>query len=131
MQGAGGWENCGNYKNQSISDESTGITRSGDIIYLDIARSIQGLDTLNKKSLTPAIACFNESCTWGNPCGSGTVCYSDYNPGGNGGWRLYYGDLYSELQGDGNDIKRPTPLVDDTFYILHANTIVAVKGVKR
>jgi outer membrane protein assembly factor BamB len=122
---------CGNYKGQYTSDESSAQVRAGDILYLDIARGTYGLDTKNKVNLA-TIACYNN--TSGQKfCETGTtVTFTDYIAQGpnnsGGGWRLIFSDVYSELNSDGNDIKRPTVIAGDTFYILHANTIVAVKG---
>ncbi|MCC7187080.1 MAG: PQQ-binding-like beta-propeller repeat protein [Acidobacteria bacterium] len=129
--GTGGVNGCGTYKGQYTSDESAAHVRAGDVLYLDIARGTYGLDTRNNVNL-PTVGCYNNG-SGQKFCEPGTaVTFNDYWAGGTGGgWRLNYNDIYSELDGDGNNIKRPTPIVDDRLYILHANTIVAVRGTKR
>ncbi|MBI4100118.1 PQQ-binding-like beta-propeller repeat protein [Candidatus Microgenomates bacterium] len=122
--------NCGPYKSPFTSDESSALVRSGDIIYLDVARGTVGLDTLNKKRLQTAV-CYNP--TSGGPfCETGSITFNDYVDVASGnGWRIDKYNPYGEMDSDGNNIKRPTPIVDDTFYILHYGTILAVKGTKR
>ena len=131
VPGGGGWINCGNYKGAFTSDESSTLVRSGDILYLDVARGTGGLDTLNKVRVSPSVARYNTDGGFSDA----VVSYTDYIPQGpcntGGGWRLSFCSLPSELNSDGNDLKRPTPIVNDTFYILHSNTITAVKGVLR
>jgi hypothetical protein len=124
---------CGSFKGHFTSDESTALVRTGDVLYLDIARGTYGLD-LTQQTMLPTIACYNDG-SGGKFCEPGSVTFDDYIGQGTdnsgGGWRVSYSDLYAELNGDGNDLKRPTPVVGDTFYVLHASTLVAIKGVLR
>jgi len=128
--GGGGWANCGNYKGPYTSDESSALTVSGNVVYLDIARGLVGLDRTNQRLLS-TLACFNP--TSGGPfCDGAVVQYTDYqNVAAGGGWRVNYNDLYQETSSDGNNTKRPTPIVGDTFYVLHLSTLTAVKGSLR
>ncbi|MGD2143667.1 MAG: hypothetical protein PVF54_04225, partial [Anaerolineae bacterium] len=127
--GTGGWADCGDYKAPYISDESSALVRSGDILYLDTARGTLGLDIADEAVL-PTIACYNT--TSGGPfyVDDCLVTYGDYNPPP-GGWRVRYDVLESEVSSDGNDVKRPTPIVGNVFYVFHYNTLVAVEGTER
>jgi hypothetical protein len=127
--GAGGWANCGYYKGAYTSDESAALLRSGDVLYLDIARGLYGLDTASETML-PSIACFNEGAGPPFYVGDCLVTYDDYLWPGQG-WRVDYADLRSEVDSDGNNTKRPTPIAGSVFYILHYNTLVAVEGTPR
>ncbi len=124
--GSGGWANCGNYKNASISDESTALVRSGDVLYVDLAAGTYGLDTV-RDTMLPTIACYNNGRGAPFYLPNCLVSYGDYTDPANG-WRLHFDDLRSEVSSDGNDLKRPTPIVNDTLYVFHYNTLVAVKG---
>jgi hypothetical protein len=126
--GGGGWADCGDYKGAYTSDESGALVRSGDILYLDIARGTYGLDTVNEVRL-PSIACYNGEAGPPFYVGDCLVTYDDYNyPNG---WRVDYDNLLSEVSSDGNDTKRPSPIVDNVLYIFHYNTLVAVEGTER
>jgi uncharacterized repeat protein (TIGR01451 family) len=126
--GTGGWADCGDYKGPYISDESSALVRSGDILYLDTARGTLGLDIANEVML-PTVACYNT--TSGGPfyIDNCLVAFDDYASSPTG-WRVHYDNLESEVSSDGNDTKRPTPIVGDTLYVFHYNTLVAVEGTK-
>lgn len=121
-KGTGGWEDCGSYKSPLISDESVALMRSGNMIYLDGARGTVGLDTINQNSV--ALAVYNNSS--GGIYGSASIVF--YPGHEKGIYFPNYDDLLSEVASDTNDLKRPTPLVNDVFYIFHYNTLVAVRG---
>lgn len=129
-----GWADCGYYKSAFITDESATLIRSGQVIYLDIGRGTYGLDTANRLML-PAIACYNGDAGFPFYLPDCLVTFDDYVPQGpnnsGGGWRVNYSDVLMEVDSDGNDLKRPTPIVGDTFYILHYGMLVAVKGTIR
>lgn len=120
------WMECGI---PITSDESTTITRSGEILYLDVARGLIGLDISNNE-LFPLIACFNPTSVRSFDVNRATVTFDDYTAG-SGGWRIHYGSVYQESSSDGNDTKKPTPIVGDTFYILHLSDLIAVRGTIR
>lgn len=128
-------QSCNGFASPLTSDESVGLVRSGDILYLDIARGTLGLDLKNSIRL-PTLATYNK--TSGPPFGTATVEFTDYcyqdsttcrTTGG--GWRIDYDNIFAEVDGDGNNAKRPTPIVGDTFYILHYGSLIAVKGTLR
>jgi putative pyrroloquinoline-quinone binding quinoprotein len=129
VPGGGGWANCGDYKGAYTSDESAALIRSGDILYLDIARGTYGLDTVHEEML-PTIACYNDGAGPPFYIEDCLVRYDDYRPAPSG-WRVHYDSLESEVSSDGNDTKRPTPIVGNTFYVFHYNTLVAVEGTSR
>ncbi len=124
--GSGGWADCGDYQGAYTSDESATMVRSGDVLYLDIARGTYGLDTVEEERL-PSVACYNKGTGPPFYVGDCLVTYDDYNYPGNG-WRLDYDNILSEVSSDGNDLKRPTPIVGNVLYIFHYNTLVAVEG---
>lgn len=136
-------DQCGEWGNTTCtfaspftSDESAALVRSGDVLYLDIARGTLGMDTRNKIRLS-TLACYNPGS--GGPfCGGAPVIFNDYCEQNStscttsgGGWRVDYGNIYAEVDSDGNDLKRPTPIVGDTFYILHYGSLIAVRGTLR
>lgn len=123
IKGSGGWEDCGPFKSPMVSDESTALMRTGNIIYLDTARGTVGLDTASQTTIPLAVYNNSTGSVFAN---SPVVFYPGKNE-----W-IYMGEytsVLSEVSSDGNDLKRPTPVVGDTFYIFHYNTLVAVKGV--
>ncbi len=131
VTGSGGWAGCGPYKSAITSDESAAMVRSGSVIYQDVARGTYGLDTVNHQRLR-TVAVYNPGS--GDPYDfSAVVTYTDYidPPAYSAGWRVNYDDLRSEVSSDGNDLKRPTPIVSDTLYALHYNNLAAVRGTIR
>lgn len=121
-----GWAGCGYYKSAFTSDESSTLVRSGQVIYLDVARGTYGLDTANRQML-PSIVCYSRDT--GFPFYDCFINFEDYT--GEGGWRVDYLNILMEIDSDGNDLKRPTPIVGDTFYILQYGLLVAVRGTIR
>ncbi|MDD2823348.1 MAG: PQQ-binding-like beta-propeller repeat protein [Candidatus Daviesbacteria bacterium] len=121
-------DTCGNYKAPLISDESSALMRSGDIVYVSSGRGDIGLDTINKTNLPFSSYNTTSGGIFGNPP---IVLYPGHtewiciNPSGG------IDTPFSEVNSDCNDIKRPTPIVGDTFYILYYSTIMAVKGTIR
>lgn len=125
--GTGGWADCGDYKSAHTSDESSALVRSGNVLYLDIARGTYGLDTASATML-PTVACYSDGM--GTPFYVGSDClitYTDYLPPP-AGWRVHYDDIHSEVPSDGNDVKRPTPIVGNVMYVFHYNHLAAVEG---
>ena len=92
------------------------------MIYLDEAVGMVALDTINQT--TVPVAVYNNT-TGGVFSNSPIVLYPGHTE-----WIYYhdYENVVSEVSSDGNDLKRPTPIVDDTLYIFHYNTLVAVRG---
>lgn len=123
IQTPNSWDNCGNYKIPAISDESTALVRSGDIIYADSSRGTVGLDTKNKIVLPFSSYNKESGFYFSDPP---VLLYPNQS-----NWICAYDQPFSEVNSDCNDIKRPTPIVGDTFYILHYSTIIAVKGTTR
>jgi len=124
--GSGGWADCGFFTSAFTSDESAALIRSGDVIYLDVARGTYGLDTVNELML-PTVACYSDGMGFPYYLPDCLVTYPDYQPPPTG-WRVHYDNLLAEIASDGNDLKRPTPIVGDVLYVLHYNTLVAVQG---
>ncbi len=122
-QNTGGWIGCGENKSPFTVDESVALVRSGEIIYQDIARGTMGLDTVKKKSVPLAVY----NLTSGPPFSSAPIIFYP----GHQEWIVDENNLLSEMSDDGNDVKRPTPIVGNIFYILHYNTLVAVGGTIR
>ncbi|MFZ6030926.1 MAG: PQQ-binding-like beta-propeller repeat protein [Chloroflexota bacterium] len=125
--GAGGWNNCGSYKAAFTSDESATMVRSGSVLYLDVARGTYGLNTANETVLK-TVACYSSGMGFPFYLPDCLVTYDDYDPDSSRGWRLMYDNILSESSSDGNDLKRPTAIAGNTLYILHYNTLAAVRG---
>jgi len=122
IKGTGGWEDCGNYKSPMISDEGALLTRSGDIIYLDISKGTVGLDTRNE-ALVQTMVAYNIAST---PFSNAAVRFDDYL---GGEWRAFFPGAERD---DGNsNHKKPVPLVGDRFFILHHSTLVIIRGTTR
>lgn len=115
VPGSGGWNNCGNFKSAIISDESAALVRSGDVIYIDNSRGIMGLDLIHQATL-PLVTF--------DPVSGGPY----YNPPISILKSIDYERVESEVTSDGNDFKRPTPIVGNILYILYYNILVAVRG---
>ncbi|GEM_PF-1047517 len=129
--GGGSWSDCGTNKSPHTSDESSTLVRSGDVIYLDIARGTVGLDTKNQIRLQPLAvyqkgsrAPFPDAAIDFYPEHTNSITWITTED-------ILNGNTISEMNSDANDLKRPTPIVDDVFYILHYNTLIAVRGTKR
>lgn len=135
VAGGGHWENCGVFKSPLISDESVALTRSASVIYLDVARTTVGLNIDTQRTIGK-VACYNESCEWHDYMENQkteALTFTDWVAQGacstGGGWRVSYCNVKSEVPGDGNDIKRPSPIVDNVMFILHYDTLAAVEGL--
>jgi len=121
-EGGGEWIDCGDFKSPFTLDESAALFRSGNIIYLDIARGTVAMDTVNE--VRSRVTVYNNTSNYfGGP--DAIEFYPDHDE-----WILTedYSNLLSEVASDGNDLKRPSPLVDNVFYVFHYNTLVAIKG---
>ena len=118
------WDVCGTYKSRFISDESTGLMRTGDVIYQYASRGAMGLDTANE-TLIPFSTVIE---------GTGYEYFDapvDIFPGEQNYWVVDYDNIFAELSSDGNDSSRPAAVVGDKFYILNYHTLVVAKGVIR
>lgn len=104
-----------------ISDESSGLMRTGNIIYIDSSRGTVGFNTL-----TNTIIPFTSYDT-----SAGGVYYSppvQFYAGINGWVPPYPG---AEVDSDGNDYKRPSVVANGVFFILHNSTLIAIRGTQQ
>lgn len=113
-----------NTKVHLISDESSALMRSGDIVYIDSSRGVVGFDLITRQVI-PFV-------TFGRIAGGAyysapILFYDDNNMYGHTSPPWPESETWSDM----NDAKRPTPVVDDVFYLLHRSILVAVRGTKR
>lgn len=113
----------GTKKAAIISDESSALMRSGNIIYVDFSRGTFGFNTTTS-TIQPFIT-YNSSS--GGVYYSPPVMFYPNIPGD--GWVTPYPG--AEIDSDGNDFKRPTPIANGIFYVLHNSVLVAVQGTKQ
>jgi hypothetical protein len=112
-----------NLKVPFISDESASFMRTGNIIYAELSRGSLGFNTLTKTTIP--FTTYNIS--------SGGAFYAPpikfYPLISGDGWVTQYPG--EEANSDGNDYKRPSPIANGVFYILHNSQIIAVKATKQ
>lgn len=123
-------EECGNFRPLQISDESTALTRSGNILFLNTSRALIGINvketpfscrTLTDQKPVCYIASYYKST--GGDAGNGVVQINDPD------YSMVHGDTFhGEYVSDGNNYNRPAPIVGDMIFILHGKKLVAIQG---